>query len=226
MEVEHPAAKVLIKLTELQDREVGDGTTYVVIIATEFLKVITTQCFLYIKDEYFEADKAQVMKEIVGLEPRIINRTSIIMVQHGGLIIIIALKARAKHLRGTVMKSSAVISSLVGSIQQMSLANHLVKGLYFTLAGGPEILSYAVTNFHMSHYDVMSITNNTLPIGGLSSKNKNSNDYISKSKSHIDQSRSEEKDPSPASPMTFASQPPSSTVLSFVIPIKQDPSYY
>ncbi|KAK7317385.1 hypothetical protein RJT34_01558 [Clitoria ternatea] len=102
----------------------------------------------------------------------------------------------------------------------MSLANHPVKGLYFTLAGGPEVLSYVVTNFHMSHYDVMSITNSTLPNGGLSRKNKNSNDSISESKSHIDESRSEERDPSSASPMTFASQPPLSTILSFAIPIK------
>ncbi|CAA0841431.1 T-complex protein 1 subunit alpha [Striga hermonthica] len=39
LEVEHPATKVLIELAELQDREVGDGTTFVVIIAAELLKV-------------------------------------------------------------------------------------------------------------------------------------------------------------------------------------------
>lgn len=38
LEVEHPAAKVLVELAELQDQEVGDGTTSVVIIAAEFLK--------------------------------------------------------------------------------------------------------------------------------------------------------------------------------------------
>ncbi|XWS13112.1 hypothetical protein CRYUN_Cryun36dG0009700 [Craigia yunnanensis] len=38
LEVEHPAAKVLVELAELQDREVGDGTTSVVIVASEFLK--------------------------------------------------------------------------------------------------------------------------------------------------------------------------------------------
>jgi T-complex protein 1 subunit alpha len=30
LEVEHPAAKVLVELAELQDQEVGDGTTSVV----------------------------------------------------------------------------------------------------------------------------------------------------------------------------------------------------
>jgi T-complex protein 1 subunit alpha len=38
LEVEHPAAKVIIELSQLQDREVGDGTTSVVILAAELLK--------------------------------------------------------------------------------------------------------------------------------------------------------------------------------------------
>eukprot|EP01132_Coremiostelium_polycephalum_P009100 gene9100-11151_t len=38
LEVEHPAAKVLVQLADLQDQEVGDGTTSVVILAAEFLK--------------------------------------------------------------------------------------------------------------------------------------------------------------------------------------------
>ena len=38
LEVEHPAAKILVELAELQDREVGDGTTSVVILAAELLK--------------------------------------------------------------------------------------------------------------------------------------------------------------------------------------------
>ncbi|KAI4998332.1 hypothetical protein ZWY2020_053674 [Hordeum vulgare] len=38
LEVEHPAAKILVELAEIQGREVGDGTTSVVIIAAELLK--------------------------------------------------------------------------------------------------------------------------------------------------------------------------------------------
>src|ERR1700677_2311812 len=38
LEVEHPAAKVLVELANLQDQEVGDGTTSVVILASELLK--------------------------------------------------------------------------------------------------------------------------------------------------------------------------------------------
>ena len=39
LEVEHPAARVLVQLSEMQDKEVGDGTTSVVILASEMLKV-------------------------------------------------------------------------------------------------------------------------------------------------------------------------------------------
>ena len=35
LEVSHPAAKVLVELSQIQDREVGDGTTSVVILAAE-----------------------------------------------------------------------------------------------------------------------------------------------------------------------------------------------
>lgn len=38
LEIEHPAAKVLVELADLQDREVGDGTTSVVLIAAELLR--------------------------------------------------------------------------------------------------------------------------------------------------------------------------------------------
>eukprot|EP01016_Furgasonia_blochmanni_P033131 TRINITY_DN343_c0_g1_i2.p2 TRINITY_DN343_c0_g1~~TRINITY_DN343_c0_g1_i2.p2 ORF type:complete len:517 (+),score=227.75 TRINITY_DN343_c0_g1_i2:389-1939(+) len=38
LEVEHPAAKVIVELSQLQDKEVGDGTTTVVILASELLR--------------------------------------------------------------------------------------------------------------------------------------------------------------------------------------------
>ncbi|KAK4853265.1 hypothetical protein QYF36_006292 [Acer negundo] len=82
----------------------------------------------------------------------------------------------------------------------------------------------AVTNFDMSRYDVKSIANSNLPIGGITGKSKNSSESASDSKS-IDGSRSEDRDISSAPPVTFASHPTSSN-LSFAIPIKQDPSDY
>nr|CCC96153.1 unnamed protein product [Trypanosoma congolense IL3000] len=38
IDVEHPAARLLVDLAQLQDKEVGDGTTSVVILAAELLK--------------------------------------------------------------------------------------------------------------------------------------------------------------------------------------------
>jgi T-complex protein 1 subunit alpha len=38
LEVQHPAGKVLVELAQQQDKEVGDGTTSVVIVAAELLK--------------------------------------------------------------------------------------------------------------------------------------------------------------------------------------------
>lgn len=38
LEVEHPTANLLVQLAQLQDAEVGDGTTSVVILAAELLK--------------------------------------------------------------------------------------------------------------------------------------------------------------------------------------------
>eukprot|EP00747_Dinoflagellata_sp_TGD_P151038 gnl/TRDRNA2_/TRDRNA2_177167_c1_seq1.p1 gnl/TRDRNA2_/TRDRNA2_177167_c1~~gnl/TRDRNA2_/TRDRNA2_177167_c1_seq1.p1 ORF type:complete len:506 (+),score=-16.82 gnl/TRDRNA2_/TRDRNA2_177167_c1_seq1:200-1717(+) len=38
LEVQHPAAMILVELAELQDNEIGDGTTSVVILASELLR--------------------------------------------------------------------------------------------------------------------------------------------------------------------------------------------
>jgi T-complex protein 1 subunit alpha len=38
LEVEHPAGKIFVDLAQKQDKEVGDGTTSVVIIAAELLR--------------------------------------------------------------------------------------------------------------------------------------------------------------------------------------------
>ena len=38
LEVEHPAAKILVELAQLQDEEIGDGTTSVVLLAAELLR--------------------------------------------------------------------------------------------------------------------------------------------------------------------------------------------
>lgn len=63
-------------------------------------------------------------------------------------------EAVAQHIRRTITMSSTVVTNLVGPVQQMSLANHPVKGLYFTLAGGPESLVISI----MSYMGVLRVT--------------------------------------------------------------------
>ncbi|KAK9274530.1 hypothetical protein L1049_021779 [Liquidambar formosana] len=86
----------------------------------------------------------------------------------------------------------------------------------------------AVTNFDMSRYDVKSIANSNLPIGGITGKPKTSSDSVSDGKSTVEPNRSDDRaDLSSASSVTFASQPSAtSSTLSFAIPIKQDPTDY
>jgi T-complex protein 1 subunit alpha len=48
LEVEHPAAKILVELAQRQDKEVGDGTTSVVLLAAELLKVRSILKFVQI----------------------------------------------------------------------------------------------------------------------------------------------------------------------------------
>ncbi|KAL6977774.1 hypothetical protein U1Q18_026560 [Sarracenia purpurea var. burkii] len=79
----------------------------------------------------------------------------------------------------------------------------------------------AVTNFDMSRYDVKSIANSNLPVGGLTAKPKTSSDSFSDT-NNVDGGRSDDRDPSSASSVTFTSQPQISTVSCFALPIKQD----
>ncbi|GJW83844.1 AP2-like ethylene-responsive transcription factor AIL5 [Tanacetum coccineum] len=73
----------------------------------------------------------------------------------------------------------------------------------------------AVTNFDMSRYDVNSIANKNLPIGGMCSKSKTSADHSRPNNIQT----SDGHDLSPTS-----QQPANSNILSFALPMKQDPS--
>ncbi|KAK7312817.1 hypothetical protein VNO77_36970 [Canavalia gladiata] len=56
-------------------------------------------------------------------------------------------EAVAKHIYGTLRNSSVVISNLIGPVEPMVLANHPVKGLYFTMTGGPESINIALISY-------------------------------------------------------------------------------
>jgi hypothetical protein len=48
-------------------------------------------------------------------------------------------QAVARYIRSTLKNSSMVMSNMIGPVEQMSLANHPVKGLYFLVFGSPEV---------------------------------------------------------------------------------------
>ncbi len=49
LEIEHPAAKILVDLAELQDQEVGDGTTSVVSLGFQKILNIKKKSSYFIK---------------------------------------------------------------------------------------------------------------------------------------------------------------------------------
>ncbi|CDP02984.1 unnamed protein product [Coffea canephora] len=84
----------------------------------------------------------------------------------------------------------------------------------------------AVTNFDISRYDVKSIASSNLPVGGISNNksnnnNKTSSDSLSDNKSADGSNRSDDRDHSSATSVSFVSQP-STSALGFGLPIKQN----
>ncbi|KAF7805946.1 O-acyltransferase WSD1 [Senna tora] len=67
-------------------------------------------------------------------------------------------EAVAKHIYTTLGNCSVVISNLNGPIERMALANHPVKGFYFTMTGGPENVNITI----MSYMKTLRVTLRTL----------------------------------------------------------------
>ncbi|KAH7859411.1 hypothetical protein Vadar_000756 [Vaccinium darrowii] len=53
----------------------------------------------------------------------------------------------AKYIYNTLKSSSIVMSNLIGPVEQMALANYPIKGLYFTVVGGPESLTITIMSY-------------------------------------------------------------------------------
>ncbi|XP_030533937.1 wax ester synthase/diacylglycerol acyltransferase 4-like [Rhodamnia argentea] len=56
-------------------------------------------------------------------------------------------EAVAKHISRTMSNSSMVISNVMGPMEKLSLCNHPVKGMYFTVAGTPESLGLTIFSY-------------------------------------------------------------------------------
>ncbi|WCJ30797.1 O-acyltransferase (WSD1-like) family protein [Euphorbia peplus] len=53
----------------------------------------------------------------------------------------------AKYIHNTLKNSSMTISNVIGPVEQMALANHPVKGLYFMVVGVPQSLTITMMSY-------------------------------------------------------------------------------
>ncbi|XP_031255326.1 O-acyltransferase WSD1-like [Pistacia vera] len=56
-------------------------------------------------------------------------------------------EAAARYIHTTLKNSTVGISNLIGPTEKMVLANHPVKGLYFTVAGAPQSLCITIVSY-------------------------------------------------------------------------------
>ncbi|KAH7533320.1 hypothetical protein FEM48_Zijuj04G0118300 [Ziziphus jujuba var. spinosa] len=56
-------------------------------------------------------------------------------------------EAATEFIYSTVTNASMVISNMIGPVEQMALANHPVKGLYYSLVGTPEDLDISIVSY-------------------------------------------------------------------------------
>ncbi|WJX65878.1 hypothetical protein P8452_50492 [Trifolium repens] len=56
-------------------------------------------------------------------------------------------EATARFVYNTLRNSSTTISNIIGPVEQMALANHPVKGLYFMVVGPPESLTITIMSY-------------------------------------------------------------------------------
>ncbi|KAG9148773.1 hypothetical protein Leryth_027426 [Lithospermum erythrorhizon] len=56
-------------------------------------------------------------------------------------------EATAEYIHSTLKNSSMAISNMIGPLDQMALAGHPIKGLYFFVAGAPQSLSVLIMSY-------------------------------------------------------------------------------
>ncbi|KAF8027998.1 hypothetical protein BT93_E0801 [Corymbia citriodora subsp. variegata] len=53
----------------------------------------------------------------------------------------------ARHIKRTSRNSSMLISNVIGPMEKLSLANHPIKGMYFTIIGSLESLQVTIMSY-------------------------------------------------------------------------------
>ncbi|XP_009782424.1 wax ester synthase/diacylglycerol acyltransferase 4 isoform X1 [Nicotiana tabacum] len=56
-------------------------------------------------------------------------------------------EATARFIHGTLKNTSMALTNLIGPVEEMALANHPVKGLYFIVTGAPQSCSVTIVSY-------------------------------------------------------------------------------
>ncbi|XP_048328170.2 wax ester synthase/diacylglycerol acyltransferase 4 [Ziziphus jujuba] len=109
--------------------------------------------FLHIPIPKFRNDQFSNPLDIVRYAQKVIGRKrkSLSVYLNGRLLEMVkkfkGYEAAAELMYNTVTNASMVISNMIGPVEQMALANHPVKGLYFSLGGTPEDLNISIVSY-------------------------------------------------------------------------------
>ncbi|KAH7533318.1 hypothetical protein FEM48_Zijuj04G0118100 [Ziziphus jujuba var. spinosa] len=109
--------------------------------------------FLHIPIPKFTDDQFSDPLDIVRYTQKVIGRKrkSLSVYLNGRLLEMVkkfkGYEAAAKFIYSTVTNASMVISNIIGPVEQMALANHPVKGLYYSLVGTPEDLDISIVSY-------------------------------------------------------------------------------
>ena len=59
----------------------------------------------------------------------------------------------AHCIHKTMVNASMTVTNMIGPVEKMSLANHPIKGMYFAVAGNPQVRYNHVSNL-INHYQI------------------------------------------------------------------------
>jgi hypothetical protein len=61
----------------------------------------------------------------------------------------------AQYIHKTMVNASMTVTNMIGPVEKMSLANHPIKGMYFAIAGNPQVRYNHLSNLinHLSSFN-------------------------------------------------------------------------
>ena len=138
LEVEHPAAKVLVELSQLQDKEVGDGTTSVVIIAAELLKRASEMIKNRIHPSHIISGYKTACKQAVGYIEDQLSRTTDAL-GDTGLISVAKTSMSSKLISGESKLFSEMAVKAIKTVKTLS-GKYPIKSIHMIKAHGQSTL--------------------------------------------------------------------------------------